>query len=126
NPMGAFEDQLLRESVDVVIPNPAYLGHIDTVTPDTPQLVYSNVSNLYLNLLTDWLNYADAHGLAREGAFYHVVGATPFSGNSPSSQPVTWFWRVYRGSGALTDLTSQARGTQTRGVTLGAAGEPAH
>jgi hypothetical protein len=123
NPMGAFEDQLLSESVDLVIPHSAYLEHIDTVAPATPQLIYSNASNLYLDLLTDWLTYADAQGLAREGAFYHVVAATPFSGDSPSSQPVTWFWRVYQGGTPLTDLTARASGTQSGGVTFGAAGE---
>jgi hypothetical protein len=123
NPMGDFEDDLLRESVDLVVANPSYLQHIDGVSPDTPQLIYTNVSNLYLDLLTDWLAWADANGKAREGAFYHVVAATPFSGTSPSSQPVNWFWGVYRGGTTLTNLTGQARGTAAGGVTFGAAGE---
>src|SRR5207253_6357329 len=52
NPMGAFEQQLLRNSVDLVIPNPQYLQKIQGTAPDTPQLIYSNVSNLYQGLLT--------------------------------------------------------------------------
>jgi hypothetical protein len=123
NPMGSFEDQLLRSSVDLVVPNVSYLQHISSVSPNTPQVIYRNVSNLYLSLLTDWLNYADAHGYAREGAFYHVASATPFSGDSPSSQPVNWFWGVFRGATSLTDLTAQANGSGAGGVAFGAAGE---
>jgi hypothetical protein len=114
----------LQNAVDLVIEDtPVYLGQIEAVAPDTPQLLYANTSNLYLDLLTDWLAYADATGAAREGAFYHVATATPFAGDSPSSQPVTWFWRAYRGGAALTDRTAQARGTQAGGVAFGAAGE---
>lgn len=121
---GAFEQALLQSSVDLVIPNPIYLSTIDGVAPDTPQLIYSNVSNLYLGLLTDWLQYADRAGLSRELAFYHVTTATPFQGASPSSQPVTWFWGVYQsaGAGAATDVTSAARGGTATSVQFGAAG----
>ncbi len=110
-PLGAFEDQLLRNSVDLVITDTPYLSeHIDQVSPNTPQLSYINYSSVYQNLLTDWLSYADAKGLSRESAFYHVRSATPFSGDSPSSQPVSWFWRVYRGGLLPTfqDFTTQA------------------
>jgi hypothetical protein len=123
NPLGSVEDQLLQNSVDLVIPAVTYLAHIHSVAPNTPQLLYTNTSNIYLNLLTDWLNYADAHGLSREGAFYHVSTDTPFSGNSPSSEPVDWFWAVSRGGATLTDLTSQARGSNTGGMAFGAAGQ---
>src|SRR5262249_45167486 len=58
NPMGTFEQNLLQNSVDVVIPNTRYLSTIQSAAPDTPQLIYSNVSNLYQGLLTDWLEYA--------------------------------------------------------------------
>src|SRR5262245_4450842 len=64
NPMGEFEDKLLRESVDLVVPNPAYLKHVHAVAPDTPQLIYTNASNLYQGLLTDWLAYADRRGVS--------------------------------------------------------------
>jgi hypothetical protein len=127
NPMGPDEMALLRNSIDLVIPNARFLGKIDAAAPSTPQLVYSNISNLYLDLLTDWLNYADAKGVPREEAFYHVASATPFIGDSPSSQPVTWFWNVARGPSVGTDrfssLTQQARGGSAGGVSLGGAGE---
>jgi hypothetical protein len=123
NPMGAFEQNLLRNSVDLVIPNTQYLATIQGVAPDTPQLIYSNVSNLYQGLLTDWLRYADTRGVSRELAFYHVTRATNFTGTSPSSQPVTWFWGVYQtANGTTTDVTSAARGGRNFNVTFGAAG----
>jgi hypothetical protein len=122
NPMGAFEDRLLRESVDLVVPNVSYLKHIHAVAPKTPQLIYTNTSNLYLDLLTDWLQYADANGLPREAAFYHAAAAKPFRGDSPSSLPVTWFWNVQRGGGrGLADLTAAARGKGR--ASFGEAGE---
>ena len=99
-PVGAVEQKLLRESVDLVIPNLSYLNRIDALAPGTPQMIYTNVSNIYLELLTDWVNYADRHGFDREGAFYHVNKATPFTGDSGSSRPVNWFWSVLRGSDA--------------------------
>ncbi|VTU01282.1 Uncharacterized protein OS=Vibrio sp. MED222 GN=MED222_09663 PE=4 SV=1 [Gemmataceae bacterium] len=125
NPMGAFELGLLRNSVDLVIPNPRYFSTIDAASPNTPQLMYSNVSNLYGTLLTDWLAYADAHGVPREQAFYHVTRATPFTGNSPSSQPVTWFWGVYHtpaGSATATSHTNPAHGGSGTAPGFGAAG----
>jgi hypothetical protein len=123
-PLGSFEYQLLKNSVDLVIPSSAYLAQINAVAPNTPQLIYTNVSSLYQGSLLDWLIYARANGLDPEAAFYHVTRATAFSGNSPSSQPVNWFWGVYRGGGASwTDLTSQSRGTARGGVTFGSAGQ---
>ena len=53
---GASEDRLLRESVDLVVSHPAYLKHIHEVAPRRPALVYTNSSNLYEDLLTDWLS----------------------------------------------------------------------
>jgi hypothetical protein len=123
-PFASFEDQLLQNSVDLVITDSASVSnHVHLVAPNTPQLAYTNTSSLYLGLLTDWLNYADAHGLSREQAFYHVRYAVPFSGNSPSSQPVDWFWGVYRVGSTLTDLTTQSQGTSPGGVPFGKAGE---
>src|SRR5262249_11171778 len=108
----AVENSLLQNSVDLVISGPANLAAINAVAPTTPQLLYTNVSSLYQGPLTSWLNYADAHGISREAAFYHVTTPTPFSGNSPSSQPVDWFWKVYEGgSSGLVELTTQANGT---------------
>ena len=124
-PVGnAFEQGLLKNSVDLVIPNPQYLASIQSTSPGTPQLIYSNVSNLYQGLLTDWLQYADRVGASRELAFYHVTKATPFSGSSSSSQPVNWFWGVYQsnGKGTPTDVTSAARGGRTNNVDFGGAG----
>ncbi len=110
-PVGSFEQNLLRNSVDLVVPNSSYLQQFDALAPSTPQMLYTNVSNIYGELLTDWLNYADRHGYNREGAFYHVAKATPFTGDSASSRPVNWFWSVERGSDFIgwTDFTQTAR-----------------
>ncbi|AMV23619.1 hypothetical protein VT84_04355 [Gemmata sp. SH-PL17] len=124
-PVGdSFEQYLLKNSIDLVIPNPSYLNTINSASPNTPQLIYSNVSNLYQGLLTDWLQYADRTGASRELAFYHVTKATAFQGTSPSSQPVTWFWGVYQSNGTATptDVTSAARGGRSSNVQFGAAG----
>jgi hypothetical protein len=111
---GSLEDQLLRNSVDLVIPDARYLNQINAAAPNTPQLLYTNASSLYQDSLLDWLNYADAHGAGREDAFYHAASATPFSGQSPSSQPVDWFWGVYahRPDGGLADFTSIAHSSE--------------
>jgi hypothetical protein len=108
NPMGAFEDRLLRDSVDLVVPDERLLDRISKVAPNTPALIYTNTSSLYLNLLTDWLAYADRNGLSREAAFYHARAAKPFAGDSPSSLAVNRFWKVLTGGQALTDHTSAA------------------
>jgi hypothetical protein len=120
--MGAFEDRLLKESVDLVVPHTAYLQHIRDLAPDKPQFIYSNTSNLYLDLLLDWLQYADGKGLSREAAFYHAANPKPFRGDSPSSRPVTWFWGVYRGGVALTDVSGAAHNKNGR-VPFGRFGE---
>ncbi|MCE9565914.1 MAG: hypothetical protein K8U57_28150 [Planctomycetes bacterium] len=121
NPMGTFEKGLLQNSVDLVVPNPRYLSDIQATSPNTPQLIYSNVSNLYGGLLTDWLTYADRMGVSRELAFFHVSKPTAFTGNSASSQPVNWFWGMYQTqtSGNVTNVTSASRGGATN---LGATG----
>ncbi|HVK11085.1 MAG TPA: Ig-like domain-containing protein [Gemmataceae bacterium] len=125
NPMGPVEQELLRESVDLVVPNERYLSRVDAVAPDTPQLVYSNLSNLYEDLLTDWLAFADRTGGDREAAFYHVAAAAPFTGNSASSRPVAWFWNVSRGpatgTSAAVSLTTAARNAVANDVAFGAA-----
>src|SRR5205814_1959397 len=82
----AFDDNLLARSVDLVITQGGAISqHVHDVAPNTPQLLYTNISTLYKSLLTDWLAFADQNGFGREDAFYHVKPATPFSGNSPSS-----------------------------------------
>ncbi|HET6575810.1 MAG TPA: hypothetical protein VFG68_19570 [Fimbriiglobus sp.] len=98
-PLTGFEKDLLTNSIDLVIPNLAYLDDIAAVNPDTPQFIYTNVSNIYLNLLTDWTAYADRNGLDREAAFYHVNRATGYDGMSASAVPVNHFWGAYRGAG---------------------------
>lgn len=120
----SFEQNLLKNSIDLVVPNTSLMGSIQSAAPDTPQLLYSNVSNLYQGLLTDWLNYADRVGVSRELAFYHVTQATRWEGASPSSQPVKWFTEAaqWSGSGAPTDVTSAARGGRNFLVQFGAAG----
>jgi hypothetical protein len=112
-PVGAVEQNLLRNSVDLVIPHVRYLDQFNALAPGTPQMIYTNVSNIYGDLLTNWVDYADRHGYDREGAFYHVTRATPFTGDSGSSKPVNWFWSVRRGSDAagwtdFTQVTSNA------------------
>ena len=127
NPMGTTEKILLQNSIDLVVANPKYLSTIDQTSPNTPQLIYSNVSNLYQELLTDWLNYADKNGLSREAAFYHVSEATSFLGASSSSQAVNWFWNVQRGPASGTTgfkkLTGEARDATTGDVAFGDAGQ---
>lgn len=119
----AFEQNLLKNSIDVVVPNPQYLGSIQNASPDTPQLIYSNVSNLYEGLLGDWIDYTRRNNVNSELAFFHVTQATPFTGASASSQPVTWFWSAYQMSnGVLSDQTSAIRGGRNYNVNLGAAG----
>ncbi|WP_020472048.1 Ig-like domain-containing protein [Zavarzinella formosa] len=122
-PMNATTTEMLQNKVDLVVPNPNYLGPINTVAPNTPQMIYSNVSNLYLDLLTDWLNYADAKALPRENAFYHVMQATPFSGNSASSLPVDRFWNVERGNTTLTTYTLPSQQNTPVNIKLGGAGD---
>lgn len=119
NPMGAFEDRLLKESIDLVVPNKTFLKHINTIAPHTPQLIYTNTSNLYSYLLLDWLKYADEHGYDREWAFYHAAQATRFRGTSPSSRPVASFWRVYRGGRMYTDVTAPACKQTPGGLVFG-------
>jgi hypothetical protein len=123
NPMGAFEDDLLKSSVDLVVPDLAYVKHIHDVAPRTPQVVYTNTSTLYLDLLTDWLAFADVHGVSREAAFYHAAVPEAYKGNSPSSRPVHWFWNVLRGGGkSFTNLTNAAHGPAGQ-VRFGGAGD---
>jgi hypothetical protein len=108
-PLDANERALLKSAVDLVIPNTAYMSQIASVSPATPQFIYSNVSNIYLGELTDWLQYADANRLNRESAFYHVSQATAYTGASASSVPVDQFWGVYAGTGGkVTNLTGAA------------------
>ncbi len=120
----AFEQNLLRNSVDLVVPNPRFMSSINSASPDTPQLLYSNVSNLYQDLLTSWLNYADRVGTSRELAFYHVTQPTAFEGASPSSQPVRWLTGAaqWSGTSAPVDVTSAVRGGRNFSVQFGAAG----
>jgi Bacterial Ig domain len=123
NSLGSLEDQLLQGGVDLVVTGGPLADQVHAVAPNTPQLVYTNITNLYGSLLTNWLDYANANGPNPEGAFYHVTQATPFSGDSPSSQPVKWFWAVSRTGKIATDLTGQANGSEAGGVAFGAAGE---
>jgi hypothetical protein len=122
-PLDAATLQILRNYVDLVIADPTLLAPIHAASPSTARLIYTNFSNLYGGSLLDWLAYADANRLSRESAFYHVTGATPFSGSSSSSVPVNWFWDVERTAGPTwTNRTSQANGTTPGGVAFAAAG----
>src|SRR5439155_18305742 len=115
----------LQTSVDLVVPHPNYLPLIDNVAPETPQLIYNNVSNLYEQLLTDWLSYADQHAVSRELAFYHAATPTPWTGDSASSMPVNWFWSVQRGASlsGLTNLMAAAHNATPCDVPFGDSGE---
>jgi hypothetical protein len=124
--LGWFEDQLLAHSVDLVITDDSSLSsHITQMAPGTPQMAYINYSSLYGSLLLDWDAYANAHGLSRESAFYHVTQATPYWGDSPSSQPVNWFWAAYLGGATPTfqDVTTQSHTAGIYPITLGGAGQ---
>jgi hypothetical protein len=123
-PIDATATALLQNDVDLVVSDARNVSPIAAIAPNTPQLLYTNVSTLYGSLLTDWDSYADAHGVSRESAFYHVTAATPYSGGSPSSQPVEWLWSVAVGAGtSWADRTEQARRTSLGGVTFGGAGQ---
>ena len=123
-PIGPIEESLLRAGVDLVIPNVQFLEQIEAISPGKPQFLYTNLSNIYLGLLTDWNEFADRWKFDRESAFYHVREATVFHGSSPSSIPVNRFWGVYRGNDASgwQDLTRDAR-LETRSFSLASAGE---
>lgn len=127
NPVGAFERDKLKTAVDLVIPDGRLMGTIDAASSVVPQMLYTNVSNVYLDTLRDWLDYADRTKQDRESAFYHVTAATPWQGNSPSSIPVSWLWNVQRGkadgTGTPTDLTAAARGGRSFGVAFGTTGD---
>ncbi len=125
-PVGDFEKALAANSLDLIIPNPKYLQAFETAAPITTKVIYTNLSNVYESLLTDWNAFADARGISREQAFFHVVQPTPFGRASSSAQPVNQLWNVQRvnadGSGTPVNLTAEARGTRAQGVTFGAAG----
>lgn len=127
NPLGPFEQQKLKTSVDLVIPATTLASKVNTADATVPQLLYTNVSNIYLDLLRDWNEYADRNKLNREQAYYHVSQSTAWQGSSPSSIPVNQFWSVTRGSATgnatLTDLTSASRGQASFGVALGTTGD---
>lgn len=114
---------LLQNVVDSVIDDPIYLSQINAVAPNTPQLIYTNVSSLYQNLLTSWDAYADANGYSREDAFYHVAQATPYSGAGGSTEPVNWFWGVYAGGSTLTDWSWRAHAGGGTGIPFGGVGQ---
>lgn len=122
-PLGSYEKALIRDAVDLVIPNLSYLDDIAAVSPTTPQFVYTNVSNIYLGMYTDWLEYADRNRMSREAAFYHATRPIGYAGMSASAVPVNRFWGAYRGrDGNWADLTSAARGASSS-LAFGAAGE---
>lgn len=122
-PLGGVEQDLLQNSVDLVVPNTAYLDKINAISPNTPQFIYSNASNIYRELLTDWLTFADGKGYNREAAFYHVTQPTEFTGDSASSVPVNRFWSVQVGANSSwSDRTTSAYSTDAN-VRFGGAGQ---
>ena len=124
--LGVYEDQLLQNSVDLVVTDAGPLSQqIAQVAPNTPQLAYMNFTSLYGNLLTSWDAWADAHGVSREDAFLHVTQPTAFAGTSASSEPVDWFWAVYQGGTTpnFQDVTTQAHIAGDASFSLGGLGE---
>lgn len=123
-PIDATATNLLKNGVDLVVSASSLQNQIDALAPNTPQFVYANFSNIYGSELTSWLDYANAHGYDPEDAFLHVTQATQFTGSSPSSMPVSWFWSVQLGSGSTwTDYTSQAHSTGNPDVPFGVMGQ---
>jgi hypothetical protein len=112
---------LLQNLVDLVVTDVTYAAQIYAIAPNTPQLIYTNVSSVYQNSLLSWLSYADANGYSREEAFYHVSQATPYTDGGGSTQPVNWFWGVYVGGSTLSDFTSLAHAGG--GITFGSVGQ---
>jgi hypothetical protein len=119
--LAASDISLLQNAIDLVVSDPIYASQISAVAPNTPQLLYSNVSNLYQGALLAWDDYADALGISREAAFYHVSQPTPFTDGGGSTQPVDWFWGVYVGGSTLSNFTSQAHAGN--GITFGSVGQ---
>ena len=115
--IGDLETRLLEDYIDLVVPNPQYLDAIDKIAPDTPNLVYTNTTNIYLGLLESWLSYAVTEGVDPESAFYHAARATNFEGHSASAVPVNQFWLV-RNAGV--DVTKEVLYSQQ--TTLGGVG----
>lgn len=112
---------LLQNLVDLVVSDAAYASQIRAIAPYTPLLLYSNVSSLYQNSLLAWDNYADAFGVSREEAFYHVAQATTYNDRGGSTQPVDWFWKVLKSASSFQDLTDQAHAGG--GITFGSLGQ---
>jgi hypothetical protein len=114
-PLDSTAQSLLSShAIDLIVSDTFNQSAIATLSPNTPELVYTNLSNIYQNLLTNWLHYADTHGLDREGAFLHVNTPTPYSAYSLSTQPVTWFWSAYQylnSTQKYTDVTAIAHQT---------------
>jgi len=122
--LSPYEQAMLKNSIDLIIPNIRLVDDIAAVSPDTQQFLYTNVSNVYLSLLTDWLQYADANRLDRELLFYHVNRPTTFYGMSASAVSVNHFWAAYRGNdqNGWRYYTHQIR-SGNRPTALGEAGE---
>lgn len=123
---GNFDPTLLQNNVDAVVvdyTNLSDLAKIHNAYPSDQELIYTNVSNIYLGLLSNWLNYAEQNGIDAEQAFYHVSVATPFTyADYPgSTQPVDWFWGVYGyQNGSWSNFTQPANGFQSKsGVPFG-------
>jgi hypothetical protein len=118
----ASDISLLQKAVvDLVVSDPIYASQIRAIAPNIPQLLYSNASSLYQSSLLAWDNYADALGISREEAFYHISQATSYTAQGGSTQPVNWFWSVYVGDSTLSNFTSQAHAGG--GITFGSVGQ---
>ncbi len=74
NPLGSVEQQLLTESIDLVVcgGDAGLMAKLNLDSPPaTPIVLYTNVSNLYQDLLADWTGHAAAASLDAETAFLH-------------------------------------------------------
>ena len=90
---------------------PGIYDYIKSVDSTAALDSYNNYTNLYQNILVDWLNYADQNGYNREAAFGHLLSATAWSGRGGSSRAANLFWVVYSDiSSTIADQTTTGTG----------------
>jgi hypothetical protein len=95
----AQDDSILANNLDVVIIDDSsgtYINHVRSVAPNIQALTYSNIGNLYGDLILDWLQYADQNGVSREAAFFHAASPYSYAASGQSNRPVQDFWQVFR------------------------------
>lgn len=116
--MGSFEEELLQNHIELVVAPTSSTSQITGVVTGLPMLAYTNSSNVYTNLLEDWLDFAETGNFDPEDGFYHAAKKTSFTGDSPSSQPVNKFWEIWENTTDRTNTLYNDGGN----VTLGGSG----